>query len=66
MEIILNGDPLSLTDGDTVQDLIDRIELKQQRLAIEVNLEIVPRSRYSEHHLQDGDKVEIVHAIGGG
>jgi len=66
MEIILNGEPLSLPDGSTVQDLVDRLELKQQRLAVEVNLEIVSRSRYPEHRLHAGDKVEIVHAIGGG
>lgn len=66
MEIFLNGEPLDLPNGNTVQDLIDHLGFKQQRLAVEVNLEIVSRSRYHEHRLQTGDKVEIVHAIGGG
>lgn len=66
MEIILNGEPLNLTDGSTVLDLVDQLKLKQQRLAVEVNLEIVPRSRYGEYSLNEGDKVEVVHAIGGG
>ncbi|HEX7025681.1 MAG TPA: sulfur carrier protein ThiS [Gammaproteobacteria bacterium] len=66
MEIILNGEPLNLTDGCTVQDLVDQLKLEQQRLAVEVNLEIVPRSRYGEYSLNEGDKVEVVHAIGGG
>ena len=66
MEIILNGEILSLPDQSTVQDLVDQLKLKQQRLAVEVNLEIISRSRYPEHRLQAGDKVEIVHAIGGG
>lgn len=66
MEIILNGEPLDLPSDSTVQDLVDRLELNRQRLAVEVNLEIVSRSRYHECRLQAGDKVEIVHAIGGG
>lgn len=66
MEIILNGEPLSLPDGSTVQDLVDHLELNQQKLAVEINLEIVSRSRYGEYRLQAGDKIEIVHAIGGG
>jgi sulfur carrier protein len=66
MEIILNGEPLNLAEGSTVQDLVDQLELKQQRLAVEINLEIVPRSRYGEYRLNEGDKVEVVHAIGGG
>lgn len=66
MEIILNGEPLNLPNDSTVQDLVDRLELNRQRLAVEVNLEIVSRGRYQEHRLQSGDKVEIVHAIGGG
>lgn len=66
MEIILNGEPLDLPDSSTVQDLVDHLQLNRQRLAVEVNLEIVTRSRYAEHYLQEGDKIEIVHAIGGG
>jgi sulfur carrier protein len=66
MEIILNGETLDLPNDSTVQDLVDRLELNRQRLAVEVNLEIVSRSHYHERRLQAGDKVEIVHAIGGG
>ena len=47
-------------------ELVERLELTGRRLAVELNLEIVPRSQYAETQLADGDRVEIVHAIGGG
>jgi len=46
--------------------LIEEMGLAGRRLAVEVNLEIVPRSSHAAHQFQSGDKVEIVHAIGGG
>ncbi len=66
MKIQLNGKPRELPDGSTAQQLVDELDLAGQRLAMEVNREIVPRSEYAEHMLKDGDQVEIVHAIGGG
>jgi len=47
-------------------DLLERLELTGRRLAIEVNEELVPRSRFATHRLQAGDRVEIIHAVGGG
>jgi sulfur carrier protein len=46
--------------------LVIQLGLADKRVAMEVNLEIIPRSRYGDQPLKDGDKVEIVHAIGGG
>ena len=46
--------------------LIDQLDLTGKRLAVEVNEEVVPRSEHGEFRLRDGDRVEIVHAIGGG
>jgi len=66
MQIILNGDPTELPDGLDIAGLIERLELTGQRLAVEVNGELVPRSRFGEHRLTPGDKVEIIHAVGGG
>lgn len=66
MDIILNGEPLPLPDGATAADLIERLDLAGRRIALEVNETIVPRSRYGEYRLGPGDRVEIVHAIGGG
>ncbi len=66
MEIIVNGEPRQVASPYSVVDLINDLELAGRRLAVEVNLDIVPRSRHGEHQLQAGDRVEIVHAIGGG
>jgi sulfur carrier protein len=66
MQIILNGEPHSLADGRTAAELIDALDLTGKRLAMEVNEEILLRSEYAAYRLREGDRVEIVHAIGGG
>lgn len=66
MELIVNGETQQLPEGMTVMLLLEKMALTDRRLAVEVNLEIVPRSQYLTHELQAGDRVEIVHAIGGG
>ena len=66
MDIEINGDPLKIDDGATVQALLEAQGLGTRRVAVEVNGEIVPRGRHATHPLQPGDRVEIVHALGGG
>ncbi len=66
MQIIVNGEATELAQGCSVEQLLNQLGLGQERLAVEVNLEIVPRGSWSEHRLQDGDRVEVVRAIGGG
>jgi sulfur carrier protein len=66
MKIQLNGEPRELSAGATVADLIDQLSLTGKRLAVEVNEDIVPRSQHADIRLNDGDRVEVVHAIGGG
>lgn len=66
MQVILNGDPAEVPDGINMSALIEQLELTGQRLAVEVNEELVPRSRFEEHLLASGDRVEIIHAVGGG
>lgn len=66
MELTVNGENRSLADGASVADLVEELGLTGQRLAVEVNQEIVPRSAHPGHELEPGDRVEIVHAIGGG
>jgi len=66
MEILVNGEPRQVAESFTITELIQVLDLVGRRLAVEVNLEIVPRSLHDQHRLKAGDKVEIVHAIGGG
>jgi sulfur carrier protein len=66
MHITLNGDARDCAPGSTISSLLDAAGYAGKRVAVEVNLEIVPRSAHATHRLADGDRVEIVHAIGGG
>jgi sulfur carrier protein len=66
MQILVNGTPTDITETFTAQDLIQRLEFTGKRVALEVNGEIVVRSAYSGYCFKNGDKVEVVHAIGGG
>ncbi len=66
MEIALNGQPHVVAQGVTVAQLLQSLGYHQRRLAIEVNEEVIPRSHHLAHQLENGDRVEIVHAVGGG
>ncbi len=66
MNILLNGQEKRLPGPMTVAALLADMGLAQRRVAVEINQEIVPRSRHAEMQLQEQDRVEIVNAIGGG
>lgn len=66
MKIELNGEERKLEDGQTVEGLLLSIGLDPKKVAVERNLEIVPKSQFNTVHLCEGDKIEIVHFIGGG
>ncbi len=66
MKIQLNGEPREIADGTTLSALLEVLEMGQQRIAVEINLNIIPRSQHADTVLQTGDKIELVRAIGGG
>ncbi|PPR65727.1 MAG: hypothetical protein CFH08_00482 [Alphaproteobacteria bacterium MarineAlpha3_Bin7] len=66
MEITLNGEKFTLETGSNIVNLIDKLDLNADKLAIERNLEIVPKSKFAMTIIEEGDKLEIVHFIGGG
>ena len=66
MQVSVNGEPRTLAEGFTVAELLRALELGDRRVAVEVNQDIVPRSEHAQHVLREGDRVEVVHAIGGG
>ena len=66
IDIVVNGDAHAVSAGTTVAALIAQLGMGERRVAIERNREIVPRSRHAETVLADGDRIEIVHALGGG
>lgn len=66
MDIQLNGETRQIPHSTTLAALLAGEGLAERRVAVEVNGEIVSRGRHGEHRLQPGDRVEIVHALGGG
>lgn len=66
LKILLNGEPREVASGASVGDLLDTEGYAPRKVAVEVNREIVPKSLHAQHILREGDRIEIVHAIGGG
>lgn len=66
MNIVLNGEEINIADSLSILGLIDLYELAASKVAVERNLEIVPKSAYVTTMLKENDTVEIVHFIGGG
>jgi sulfur carrier protein len=64
--IALNGAPREVAHGTTLARLLEVEGLAGRRVAVEVNREIVPRGAHATHALREGDRVEVVHALGGG
>ncbi len=64
--ITLNGENQQIDSNTTVDELLKILNLGSKRLAVEINMEIIPHSQYSTYTLKESDKVEIVQAIGGG
>ena len=65
-KIQLNGDPYEINNGTNLNELLSELKIQKNRVAIEVNGEIVERKKYPSLILNRNDKVEIVHFIGGG
>jgi sulfur carrier protein len=66
MRIVLNGQDHELPGPITLAGLVERLGLDARKVAIERNLEIVPRSTYAATTLDEGDRLEIVNFVGGG
>lgn len=66
MHIMLNGQSMQVAGAATIASLLEQTGLAGRKVAVEVNQEVVPRSRHGDHRLAEGDRVEIIHAIGGG
>lgn len=66
MNITINGEPHSFTSALNVREMVEKLGLNPAKIAIERNLEIVPRSTYEMVKVAEGDAYEIVHFIGGG
>jgi sulfur carrier protein len=66
MRIWFNGEPREAADNLTVAEFLQSLKLPPQRVAVEVNLEVVPRSQHAERRLAADDRLEVVTLAGGG
>jgi thiamine biosynthesis protein ThiS len=66
MKLIINGEERTFEGPLTLQGLIEQLEMKSDRVAIELNREIAQRGQWTSMELKDGDQLEIVHFVGGG
>ena len=66
MHIQVNGEPRTVAAGATVAGLLRELEIRQDRVAVELNLTILDRSEFDGRSLQEGDRIEIISFIGGG
>jgi len=66
MKLLINGEDREFNSQLSLSSLVEQLGMKTDRVAIELNRNIVPRERWAETNLNDGDRVEIVHFVGGG
>ncbi|MBV9438051.1 MAG: sulfur carrier protein ThiS [Acidobacteria bacterium] len=66
MTVVVNGQPKECPDGISLAQFIEHLQLKGDRVAVELNRKIATRTRWQETMLQNGDRLEIVHFVGGG
>jgi sulfur carrier protein len=66
MRVLVNGEPMELPEGLSVDDLLRQLKVKREYTAVALNREITPKTQYADTRLKDGDKVEIVRPMGGG
>lgn len=65
-QIIINGERCEVEDVTLLSDLLTRLKLNAQHLAVAVNDKVVPRSSRSATKIKEGDRIEVIHAVGGG
>jgi sulfur carrier protein len=66
MVVTVNGTPMELPDGLTIEDLLVRLAVRREYMAVALNREVTPKAEYRAAVLKDGDRVEIVRPMGGG
>ncbi len=66
IRLTVNGEAIKLSSANNLKQLLESLHLGEKRIAVEVNREIIPHSQHEITRIREGDKVEIVRAIGGG
>lgn len=66
MQLVINGQEKDLQSSGTISQMLKELDIAGSHIAVALNFQVVPRSNYDQTPLHEGDKVEIVHAVGGG
>jgi len=66
MKLQINGEDRDFSDSLTLAALVETLGMKADRVAVELNRDIVPRDRWAQTALNEGDRLEVVHFVGGG
>ncbi len=66
VNVLVNGDPREVAAGTTIAMLLAELGVTERHVAVEVNLERVPRARHAAHELREADRLEVVTLVGGG
>ena len=66
MTVTVNGKQMELPEGLSIDDLLSRLKIRREFTAVALNREVTQRAHYADTVLSDGDKIEIVHPMGGG
>ena len=66
MFVTVNGEATETKDGGSLGELLVQLQIQRDRVAVEVNLDIIPKAGYDIHVLAEGDRIEIVQFVGGG
>jgi thiamine biosynthesis protein ThiS len=66
VELTINGDKREVKESQNLADLVKELDIQAPNFAIALNQQVVPRSKYDSTAIKDNDKIEIVHAVGGG
>jgi sulfur carrier protein len=66
MLVTVNGKPVEVKEGSTLANLLDHLQIKREFVAVELNLDIIPKAAHDSRILASGDVIEIVQFVGGG
>ena len=66
MNVYVNVEPVEIVEGSTVAVLLSHLRIERERVAVELNTDILPKALYDSQLLSDGNRIEIVHFVGGG
>ena len=66
MNIVVNGEKLDISENYTISQLLEKLEVSDKVMAVAVNMEIVKKDKWDTHKIEEGDKLELLHFVGGG